>query len=197
MKISLIRHFQTEGNKKKRYIGITDEPLSLDAYESINCSNYKRAERIYVSPLLRCRQTAEFLYPDVEKKYCEKLRECDFGLFENKNYKELAGEPLYQQWIDSNGILPFPKGEARETFQSRTKEGFFECLLEAKTEKIEEIAFVVHGGTIMSIMEVLMRQDGSYYDWQVGNGDGYYITYEDGEVSTVEKIEGKRNKACI
>lgn len=47
----------------------------------------------------------------------EELSECDFGEFENKNYKELSGNQDYQRWIDSNGTLPFPGGESREAFK--------------------------------------------------------------------------------
>lgn len=192
MKLSLLRHLQTEGNKQGRYIGVTDEPLAPDAAEGIDKSQYKEAEVVYVSPLLRCRQTAAILYPGKEQIVCDGLRECDFGLFENKNYMELSGDPRYQEWIDSNGTIPFPKGESREAFQERTTKAFYNCLFDAKERGKSCVAFLVHGGTIMSIMEAMTGKPGSYYDWQCGNGNGYYIDYRQGEILSMEEIQGKR-----
>lgn len=50
----------------------------------------------------RCMETAKLIFK--ENFYeVEELRECDFGIFENKNYKELSDCPEYQAWIDSGG----------------------------------------------------------------------------------------------
>ena len=49
--------------------------------------------------------------------------EIDFGLFEGKNHRELSGNMAYQEWIDSNGTLPFPEGESREEFIDRSIAG--------------------------------------------------------------------------
>ena len=57
------------------------------------------------------------------QKECPLLKECDFGDFENKNYKELSGNPDYQAWIDSGGALPFPGGEDPEGFRNRCRGG--------------------------------------------------------------------------
>ena len=54
----------------------------------------------------------------------EELRECDFGIFENKNYKELSDCPEYQAWIDSGGTMTFPGGENPEEFRKRCVLGF-------------------------------------------------------------------------
>ena len=50
-------------------------------------------------------------FPGAEQVVCEQMRECDFGLFEGKNYQELTGNPKYQSWIDSGGTKAFPGGE--------------------------------------------------------------------------------------
>ena len=55
-------------------------------------------------------ETARILFPDHSLHTVEELAECDFGDFENKNYQELAGNPDYQEWIESGGMLPFPNG---------------------------------------------------------------------------------------
>lgn len=55
----------------------------------------------------RCMETAKLIFK--ENFYeVEELRECDFGIFENKNYKELSDCPEYQAWIDSGGTMTFP-----------------------------------------------------------------------------------------
>ncbi len=43
---------------------------------------------------------------------------------------------------------------------------------------METAAFIVHGGSIMSIMEAYGVPKGGYYDYQAENGEGYelYIT---------------------
>ena len=113
IKLWLIRHGKTEGNKLSRYIGTTDEPLCQEGTEFLHKMDYPKVQAVYVSPLKRCVQTAEILFPGEPVHIIEELAECDFGEFENKNYKELEGNPHYQEWIDSNGTLPFPGGESR------------------------------------------------------------------------------------
>ena len=126
MKIVLIRHGATAGNIKKRYIGITDEDLCASGIESIHnnikAGYYQEVQAVYVSPMKRCRQTAKLIYPEYKQHIVPDFRECDFGIFENKNYKELSGNGDYQAWIDSNGTLPFPNGESMDAFKSRCLE---------------------------------------------------------------------------
>lgn len=173
MKILLIRHGMTEGNRHARYIGITDEPLCPQGREQLSECRYPRPQVVYASPLLRCRQTAEILYPHLEPRIVGRLAECDFGDFENKNWKELSGDPRYQQWIDSGGTLAFPGGESPAAFKERSVGGFEEAVEQCLTEKIDVAAFLVHGGTIMSILEHFARPSGDYYSWSVKNGEGY------------------------
>ena len=172
MKILLIRHFQTPGNLLGRYIGTTDEDL-ISEKDNPNPFEYPEVERLYVSPLKRCIQTSERIYPGKPYRIQDGFRECDFGRFENKNYKELSGDPDYQRWIDSNGKLPFPEGESHEQFKERCLAAFEAAITECILDKADSAAFVVHGGTIMSILEALDEKKGSFYDYQVKNGQGY------------------------
>ena len=170
----LIRHGMTEGNKTGRYIGKTDEPLSPEGRESLREKSYPVLGIVFISPLKRCRETAEILFPGVEAVVVEKLAECDFGRFENKNYLELDGDEEYQAWIDSNETLPFPGGESQEQFKKRVLEGFREVLSECAAAGVRNAALVVHGGTIMTIMEKYGRPEKSFYDWHLKNGEGYH-----------------------
>lgn len=175
MRVILIRHSKTAGNLEGRYIGTTDEPLCAEGIRLLEGKTYPDAEVLYVSPLKRCRETGAILYPLLHQRVEERLRECDFGEFENKNYLELNGNPAYQAWVDSNGTLPFPGGESREAFQERCKEGFAYIVEEALKEQISSVAVVAHGGTIMSVLEAFAVPHREFYDWQVKNGRGFLL----------------------
>lgn len=173
--IWLIRHGMTEGNRFKRYIGTTDEPLCKEGKEALKFCSYPKPEAVFVSPLLRCRETAEILFPGQDPYRIDQLAECDFGDFENKNYLELAGNPDYQAWIDSGGSLPFPGGESREAFRKRSLKGFDRFMEECFQKEIRRAVLVIHGGTIMNIMEAYGKPERSFYNWNVKNGHGYLV----------------------
>lgn len=175
IRLYLIRHGQTPGNKLQRYIGTTDEPLSTEGKEFLEKLTYPMPEALYVSPLCRCVETAGILFPGKSFHIIEELSECDFGEFENKNYKELSGDPRYQAWIDSNGIMAFPGGESKEECAARNIEGFQRAVTACIRENIEEAAMVVHGGTIMNIMERYAVPKKEFYEWHLGNGCGYLV----------------------
>ena len=197
----LIRHGKTAGNLLGRYIGSrTDEPLCDEGREELAGKQLPEVERLYVSPMKRCVETAEILWPGFDRKKMQKvtdLRECDFGDFENKNYKELSGNGDYQAWIDSNGTLPFPNGESMDAFKSRCLEAFAWIVEEVSGAEQEWIAsgktgifragIVVHGGTIMAILEQYGYPKAAYFDYQVKNGCGYRLT----------PVEGTRLWNCL
>lgn len=197
----LIRHGKTAGNLLGRYIGSrTDEPLCDEGREGLAGKQLPEVERLYVSPMKRCVETAEILWPGFDRKKIQKvtdLRECDFGDFENKNYKELSGNGDYQAWIDSNGTLPFPNGESMDAFKSRCLEAFARIVEEVSGAEQEWIAsgkigifragIVVHGGTIMAILEQYGYPKAAYFDYQVKNGCGYRLT----------PVEGTRLWNCL
>lgn len=156
-----------------RYIGTTDEPLCPEGAAALQKDALWQPERVYASPLLRCRQTAAILWPDIPTELVEGFRECDFGEFENKNYRELNGNAAYQAWIDSGGTLPFPGGESPSKFKGRVQTAFSRTIEEASLAGYRRIALCVHGGTIMAIMEKWGIPPGEYYRWQVKNGEGF------------------------
>lgn len=174
MKLYLIRHAMTEGNKRKAYIGAgTDEPLCAEGIAQLQAKSYPKADIIFVSPMKRCLMTVEYLYPNQEKIICDGFKEMDFGSFEGKNYEELKENSDYINWLKSGGETAFPNGEARKDFVCRSQKTFLECLRQIQNSDREKktAVFVVHGGTIMAIMEEYGIPRGNYYKWQVENGE--------------------------
>ena len=170
--VCLIRHGITKGNLEGRYIGTTDEPL----YDNKIQKAYPDADLVVSSPLKRCVSTARLIYPDNKIEIIEDFRETDFGRFEGKNYRELSGEPYYQKWIDSNGTLPFPDGESRECFIKRTNNAFDELVKTSFNRRKRYITAVVHGGTIMAVLE--RNFGGDFYDYHIKNLEGYRFEVE-------------------
>ena len=75
MELLLLRHSITPGNLKRQYIGSTDQPLAPEGEE---LARKRRGEMpeiggLWVSPMLRCRQTAALLFPGVEQR---QVRSC-------------------------------------------------------------------------------------------------------------------------
>lgn len=177
----LIRHGMTPSNGQHRYLGRTEEHLSAEGIQALKEYQkqgfYPKVSHLFSSPMLRCLETAEILYPDIQPVLIPEWREMDFGDFEGKNYMELSEDPRYQSWIDSNGTLPFPGGESREAFICRSLKG-----MELMAEQIrnlnrenssfpDTVGLIVHGGTIMALLSSLAG--GDYYDYQIKNAEGY------------------------
>lgn len=183
--LSLIRHGKTPSNQEHRYLGVTEEALSEEGRKQLEILTEKGILRkpwlLFISPMLRCQESASILFPGRKAYPIEEWREMNFGAYEGKNYEDLKNDSYYQKWIDSNGSLPFPEGESQQEYIKRCQRG-----LHTATKIIEEkiaesqiaesqprnITAVVHGGTIMALLHILAG--GNYFDYQVKNGGGYY-----------------------
>ncbi len=187
MKLLFIRHGQTKGNREGRYVGRTDEPLLEEARKellekSLILKTVFSPDVLYVSPMLRCRQTAQILFPGKEQIEADAFRECNFGEFEYRNYGELNGNPDYQKFIDSGGTCGFPGGESMDEFQDRCVRKFCNVVdFEWSRKPDSSIAFVVHGGTIMAILDHFSNPHKSYFEWRTENGNGYaaFLSYDE------------------
>ena len=187
IQIYLIRHGKTAANLEHRYLGTTDEELCEIGKRELEKrkQDMPHVDLLFSSPMIRCRQTCDILFPAMTYDIVEEYREMNFGDFERKNYKELKENADYQRWIDSNGTIAFPNGENREQFIERQMTGF-EKMCDTIKEKqkagneITRVAAVVHGGTIMAVLSAL--SGGEYFDFQCKNGQGYSFHWEDSKM---------------
>ena len=196
--IFFIRHGATEGNLRRRYIGRTDEPLCeagiahlklLKSYAEFDRqvkALQKRGlsvDEVFVSPLLRTRQTADILFPKMHYTVVDGLIETDFGRFEGKSADELSGDPAYQVWVDAMCLTPIPEGESVTDFKTRCCEAFAETIKNVPDGS--HVGFVVHGGVIMAIMEAYARPKKDFYAYHIGNGECLQGVY-DGETIQIK-----------
>ncbi len=179
-RVLLIRHGATAGNLEKRYIGRTDEPLCEQGIFQIRQLKALGllADRVFVSPAQRTRQTAGLLFPQIPPVILEDLRETDFGAFEGKNASEMENDSDYRAWVEAGCQTPPPGGECIEDFKARCCRAF--CAAMAQTQKGEKAAFVLHGGSIMAILEAFARPRRDFYAYHLENGGFFACRYRQG-----------------
>ena len=176
LKIHLIRHGATDANYDGRYIGCkTDLPLAPEGLNELRMLkddiDYPEIERLYSSPMLRCRQTGAVLYPDFEPVMVEELKEYDFGSFENKTAAELESNPNFIPWTSGRLSAP-PGGEDNSEFIKRICVGFNKIVLDMIEGGLTESAVIMHGGAIMMLLGVSAVPRSKPVEWTADNGRG-------------------------
>ena len=173
MKITLIRHGKTSGNALRRYIGITDEPLSPDGRaEAEKCEKDFSLKRVYVTPLIRTQETAEILFPNAERIIVPDFSEMNFGVFENKSADEMADDAEYRAWVEGNCNGRCPGGESMSEFCKRVVSAFEKVIGSLSDDAI----IVAHGGVIMALLSAFSTEKKDFYDWYVPNLGKYTAT---------------------
>ncbi len=177
MKILLVRHGATAGNRQRKYIGRTDEPLSPSGIRQAKAAGTLYGfPFVYVTPLIRTRQTADLLFTGAKQIVLEDLREMDFGDFEGKSSAQMETDTAYRSWVEGGCLSPCPGGESREEFSRRVSSCFEAAVLSGIAEGLDRLVFVIHGGTIMAVLEKFSRPAVSYYDGHVDNCQGFLCT---------------------
>lgn len=174
MKITIIRHFKTQGNVEGRFIGTTDEHILSEKIPK-DASQYPEADAVVITATIKCGETAKLIYPEVPMYMSGKLKECDYGLLENKKYEDLKEYPWFRQWEASFGNMPFPAGEPRESFRKRTLRGFCEAVDMLIEKGVGSAAFIAGGGTIATIMETYGKPRKKEYQERLDNGAMYQM----------------------
>ena len=102
-RLYLIRHGITRGNLEGKYIGTTDLPLCEEGEDAISSlaalDVYPKVQKVYSSPLKRCLQTADIIYPERLLKRIDGIAELDFGEYEGKTQAELQSDEKYLEWL--------------------------------------------------------------------------------------------------
>ena len=196
IKCALIRHAKTLSNSEGKYIGKrTDEdilppdPKKAEAVAD-DVTKFLGPDHIVISgPSKRCRQTANLLFVDMKADIIDELSELDFGIFEGKTYQELSEDPIYRKWLELRGRMNIPGVEERDGFTLRSMEGFSKAV--SRCRDGGGFAVICSSGNIMAIMSTLTG--GDYYDFAVGNLEGYVLKIIDDErisVASYDRIGG-------
>ncbi|MBM6869449.1 histidine phosphatase family protein [Pseudoflavonifractor phocaeensis] len=176
MKVILVRHGATRENLEHRFLGVTDVVLAPQgAAEALNrAAALPPVDHVYVSPLIRCRQTAILLWPKAEMTVIPELRETDFGPFEGKCHAELLDDPLYNQWLacpDDPSLVPMVENVM--DCAQRASRALESLSRDAESRGYETVGVVSHGGTLMGMLARHGRPERDYYSWRMDNCGGF------------------------
>ncbi|MDR3069640.1 MAG: histidine phosphatase family protein [Propionibacteriaceae bacterium] len=154
VRVIIIRHGKTKWNEIHKYLGSTDLPLSEmgrgQARTLFDTHTLPKPDVLFVSPKIRCRETAQILFPGIEQVVVDDLREVDFGVFEGRSHTEMRENPVYQAWVKTNCQGPIPGGESFPDSYARVIPAFTAALKQVPEDQLA--VFVLHGGTIMNII---------------------------------------------
>ena len=178
MQIYLLRHGQTEYNAQHRYQGQQDIPLSAAGRAQLRPAGFM-PDVVYVSPLIRARQTAEIFFPGCPQIIVQDLREMCFGSFEGRNYVEMEHDPDYQAWVAANCESSCPDGERKDEFSDRICKTFAALVDKALADGEDMLVILAHGGTQMAALERYALPQRSYYKWCGPNAGGYVLDARD------------------
>lgn len=183
MLITLIRHAETEGNLKHQFIGRIDQPLAKEGIQTAqNAPHYPDVKKVYTSNLQRTIQTAKILFPNAEIEEVQGLREIDFGLIEGRSHDELMKDPEYRKLLEEKTFPQAPDGEDLEEFTLRCASSFKRIVEAEFAASSKEVNFVIHGGTIMTLMNKFANPSREFFDWRVNNCKGYCLETNNGKV---------------
>lgn len=178
-RIVFVRHGMTEANEDGRYIGTTDLPLSdkgaQELIEKAEKLDYGRVQKVYTSPLRRCKQTANILFPNTFTADIELLRELDFGEFENKRVSDLMETEEYKKFIKGGLDNPPPGGESARDMVNRCYEAIRMIISDMMYDGLTRAAVVTHGGIIMNMLSCFGLPKRSPMEYACDFGEGYEI----------------------
>ena len=182
MKLTLLRHGETDGSRRDLYYGAADIPALPESLAALheNAAAYPRAKRYYTSGLLRTEQTLEAIYGPVAHQQLPGLQEMNFGDFEMKSYQELKDTAAYQAWITDVEHNVCPNGESAPQVLERNRAAMAQVLASG-----EDAVCVVHGGVTAGLM---MTWFGGGYDYSVKPGTGFTVTFRDGRPVSYERV---------
>ncbi|MDE7230965.1 MAG: histidine phosphatase family protein [Oscillospiraceae bacterium] len=175
----LIRHGITQGNLDGKYIGQTDLALCPEGKRVIEslCADeiYPEVQKVYSSPLARCLETAEIIYPDQKLMIIDEISEMNFGEFEGKTTEQLQDLREYTDWIKGGADSAPPNGEKYGDFSLRCIEGLDIIFKDMMRAEITRAACVTHAGVITNLLCGYGLPKGRPKDFMCAPGEGFEI----------------------
>jgi len=161
----LARHGKTNENVEKFLSGNSNNAYLIKegkthAQNLVRIFSRYKIDKVFSSPLIRAIETARPLSEalKIKIKKDDRLREFDFGIFDNKKEVGEAKKAIIKRRRNIN--FRFPKGESYADVLKRTS-----AFLDGLLKKDYKTVFIqAHGGVNRTIMSILLDRDSKNLD---------------------------------
>ncbi|MBY5024827.1 histidine phosphatase family protein [Streptococcus suis] len=182
MKIYLMRHGETDLNKKRCFYGNLDVSINQRGREQAQILHTLMhdipIDKVYVSSLRRSLETAQLVFPASIPIPLKNLDEKGFGLWEGLTADQIQEQfPMeWEAWLAEPFTYKPPEAEAFGDFQNRV---WTEIDRIIKDYPNQSLALVAHLGVLRLIYQRLVDPSAIFWD----------IDFPQGTVTVVEKEE--------
>lgn len=160
VKLILIRHGETDWNRRRKYCGFSDIPLNRNGKEQARRScrilGREKVNKVYSSDMKRTLQFAKIIFKDMPVECFPELREINFGVFEGLTYREIMDRysEIYTKWIKSPFAVSIPCGESLKDLAGRVKRALAKIL---SSNHGGTVAVFTHAGPIKIILSEILK----------------------------------------
>ncbi len=191
--IYLFRHGLTKGNLNAQYIGHTDLPLTTDSISSLKSikahEHYPEVDAVFSSPLKRCIDSANIMFPKNNTLVIDDFIEYNFGEFEGLTAEELKDNEDFKNWLHGDIYAAAPYGESNAQFSHRICDAFEKVVDGCVKTGTNNIAIVGHTGVLMTILACYGLPEAPMAHWQMDAGYGYKLRLTPSLWMQARKIE--------
>ena len=181
MKVYVIRHGESEGNRLQMNCGWCRTPLSeqgrLQAERLGRALQGIRFDCVYCSDLVRAKETCAIALPGYTPQYSPLLREIGVGTLADVSIEENAKRfgTQYAEAVQTQDFRQFG-GESQEEMQERVQRFFREL---EKTDA-EKVAVVGHEGTVHQLFNMTVGYPVLLEHLQIENASVTVFSFENG-----------------
>jgi len=177
--VYLFRHGLTKGNINAQYIGHTDYPLTMDSINTLKNikahHHYPQVEAVFSSPLKRCLDSANIMFPKNNPLIINDLIEYNFGEFEECTAEDLKNNEDFRQWLHGDIHAKPPYGESNAEFIERVCSAFEKIVEGLMRTGTQTAAIVGHAGVLMTILSCYGLPEAPMAHWQMDAGYGFKL----------------------
>lgn len=177
--IYLFRHGLTRGNINAQYIGHTDYPLTTDSISSLRNikvhHHYPEVQAVFSSPLKRCLDSANIMFPKNNPLVINDFIEYNFGEFEECTAKDLENNEDFKNWLHGDINAKPPYGESNAEFIHRICDAFEKVVEGLIKTGTQTAAIVGHAGVLMTILSCYGIPEAPMAHWQMDAGYGFKL----------------------
>mgnify|MGYP000973830586 CR=1 FL=1 len=174
MIIGIVRHGQTDYNKRRLIQGYTDNPLNETGYaQATSLGNFLKThdthwDYLIVSPLIRAIQSAQTIGKEInldishtDKRFIER----DFGPFEGMSIDDVFPR------IAEDGFSA-PNYESNDMIKKRVTDAIFDLY---KDHKDKKILIVAHSHVVKSLLVAALPEVYNFHNYYVLNSSIFYF----------------------